>query len=206
MGQLKLRENAMRRGSKRRVQAGFTLIELIVAGALLVIGVMALSTMVALAVKNNGHSRLDSSATMLNQAVVEQVMSGISFQSYCSPSDTSPACTTGQASLYDCGTHTVANANPWPIHSALGGAGLISGKIDFSQPQVGGYSMNYVTCLGSNRITYDVRWNISALTSTDNTSFTHILTVGSRMLGGPGIINFPINMRVMLGPDPPKGS
>jgi type II secretory pathway pseudopilin PulG len=193
--------------SKKRKQAGFTLIELLVASILLVVGVTAMASLIALAVKNNGHSRLDSSATMLNQAVMEQVISGIQYQSFPSSS--------GTANIYDCGTHT---STPWVVNSTLGGANLDSnGNIDFSQDLSAvpaGYSMTYVSCSGTN--TYEVRWNISALNPT-TTSLTHILTVGSRIRhitakggtpGGPtaAIIDFPINMRVMLGPDPPPGT
>ena len=179
-------------------QAGFTLIELLIAGALLVFGVLAMSGLVALTVKNNGHSRLDSTATMLNQSVVEQVTAGINYVSFGG---------TGTAFLYDCGIHTEAAANPWSVESMIGGAPLNSnGYIDFTQAAVNGYHMDYEVCVGDRKITYDVRWNIAALAPSSTTSFTHILTVGSRMAGGPSIINFPINMRVMLGPDPAPGS
>ena len=189
----------IRRPSKKcSSAAGFTLIELLIAGALLVFGVLTMSGLVALAIKNNGHSRLDSTATMLNQAVVEQVTSGVNYVSFGG---------TGTAALYDCGTHTEAASNPWPVESMIGGAPLNSdGKIDFTQSAVDGYHMDYVVCVGDRHVTYDVRWNISALAPSSTTSFTHILTVGSRMAGGPSIINFPINMRVMLGPDPAPGT
>src|SRR6266498_3611585 len=154
-----------RRSSKKTNEAGFTLIELLMAGVLLVVGVMAMAGLVGLTVKNNGHSRLDSTATMLNQAVVEQVTSGINYQSFGG---------TGTASLYDCGSHTVDAANPWPVESNPGGAPLSEGKIDFTQAEVAGYHMDYVVCVGDRQITYDVRWNISPLTTT----FTKILTVG----------------------------
>jgi prepilin-type N-terminal cleavage/methylation domain-containing protein len=182
---------------KKRPQAGFTLIELLIAAFVLVVGVMAMSGLVGLTVKNNGHNRLDSTATMLNQAVVEQLTAGLNYQSFGG---------TGLANLYDCGTHTIAANNPWSIDSSIGGAPIINGNIDFSQPQVAGYFMNYVVCVGTTQVVYDVRWNISGLSATDTTTFTHILTVGSRMQGGPSIINFPINMRVMVGPDPAPGT
>ena len=35
-----------------------------------------------LTIKNNGHSRLDSTATMLNQAVVEQLINGINNKEF----------------------------------------------------------------------------------------------------------------------------
>src|SRR6266536_2874377 len=187
-----------RRSSKKTNEAGFTLIELLIAGVLLVFGVMTMAGLVGLTVKNNGHSRLDSTATMLNQAVVEQVTSGINYQSFGG---------TGTAFMYDCGDHTIEADTPWNVESMIGGAPLNSdGKIDFTQAEIDGYHMNYVVCVGDRHVTYDVRWNISSLAPASTTTFTHILTVGSRMQGGPSIINFPINMRVMVGPDPKPGS
>ena len=59
--------------------------------------------------------------------------------------------------------------------------------------------MNYSVCSANRVVIYDVRWNITAPPGTASTS---ILTVGSRIQGGPAIINFPINMHVMVGPDP----
>jgi len=186
------------RVQKQSRQAGFTLIELLIAATLLVVGVMAMAGLVALTVKNNGRSRLDSTATMLNQAVVEQIVSGIDFQSHGSG--------TGTAYLYDCGDHSVASSNPWTVYSNIGGAPISNGNIDFTQAQVTGYHMDYVVCSGNSRTVYDVRWNISALSTGGTSSFTHILTVGSRLRGGPAMLNFPINMRVMVGPDPPQGT
>ena len=206
----------IRRPSHRKHgQAGFTLIELMIAGVLLVFGIMTMAGLVGLAVKNNGHSRLDSTATMLNQAVVEQLINGINNKELNTAGTGSTDCSvTGTACINDCNDTGTA----WPIDSDGPGAPLCTsststadncqpGNIDCVKPQVSGYSMNYAVCMGNTRrAVYDVRWNISA---PDGTSHTSILTVGSRLQtagtqtqGNVGIINFPINMKVMVGPDP----
>ena len=174
-------------------QAGFTLIELMIAGALLVFGVLTMSGLVGLTIKNNGHSRLDSTATMLNQAVVEQLVNGINNKEIAGATS---------ATIADC--NGAAGSTNWTIDSDGPGAPLDSkGNIDFSKSQLPGYFMNYAVCSGDRRVTYDVRWNITPLTGT---AYTSILTVGSRLhdasTSGSTIINFPINMRVMVGPDP----
>ena len=174
---------------KRKNQAGFTLIELMIAGALLVFGILAMSGLVGLTVKNNGHSRLDSTATMLNQAVVEQLINGINNKEISSATS---------ASISDC--NGGAGSTTWTIESDGPGAPLDSkGNIDFTAAEASGYHMDYAVCSADRRVIYDVRWNITAPTGTAHTS---ILTVGSRIHGGPAIINFPINMHVMVGPDP----
>lgn len=190
-----LRKTGLRRaaGSRQhRAAAGFTLIEVIIASVVMVVGVLAMSGLVALAVESNGHSRLDTTAVMLTQAVTEQVASGINYSSTVGG--------TGQAKLTDCGTHTAGNA--WKVDSGPGGAPISNGNIDFSQNKVDGYHMDYVVCNGSNQTTYDVRWNISPI-ATGSTTHTNVLTVGARMEnGGFGPLTFPINMHVMVGPDP----
>lgn len=176
--------------------SGFTLLEVIIAAAVLVIGVLTMSGLVALAVQSNGHSRLDTTAVMLTQAVTEQVSAGIKYSSTVGGP--------GVAYLTDCGTH--GSSNPWPVDSANGGSPLIDGTIDFSQAKVPGYHMDYVICSGNTQTTYDVRWNLSPLATGTTTSHTNILTVAARMEnGGFGPLSFPIKMRVMLGPDPVPG-
>jgi Tfp pilus assembly protein PilV len=182
---------------KKRSQAGFTLIEVIIASVLLIVGVAAMSGLVGLTIKNNGHSRLDTSATMITQSVIEQVSSGIADESYGG---------TGTAYIYDCtGTGTGLD-NTWPVNVESGGANLdTNGNIDFTQDPSTiptGYQMDYVACHGNIRTTYDVRWKIVALPNSTSV-FTNLLIVGARIKGGgPAIINFPINMHVMVGPDP----
>jgi len=172
--------------------AGFTLIEVMIASIVMVVGVLAMSGLVALAVQSNGHSRLDTTAVMLTQAVTEQVASGINYASTIGG--------TGEAKLTDCGTHD--SGNPWTVASGPGGAPVANGNIDFSQATVDGYYMDYVVCNGSIKTTYDVRWNISPI-ATGTTTHTNILTVAARMQhGGFGPLTFPINMHVMVGPDP----
>jgi prepilin-type N-terminal cleavage/methylation domain-containing protein len=184
--------------------AGFTLIELMIAATVLVVGVLAMSGLVGLAVASNGHSRLDTTAVMLTQAVTEQVYAGLKY---------TPNGGDGIADLVDetdCAAHTTTT---WQVESGPGGAPLdANGNIDFSQPKpASGYHMDYVLCSGTNPTVYDVRWNVSQLTpgpnATQSTTHTSILTVGTRMEGGgTGPLTFPINMRVMVDNNPVKGS
>src|SRR5690242_10059200 len=62
----------LQRGN-RASESGVTVIELAIAGFVLVFGMLSLMGLLMLAIGNNGRSKIDSSATMLNQAVLEQV-------------------------------------------------------------------------------------------------------------------------------------
>jgi prepilin-type N-terminal cleavage/methylation domain-containing protein len=194
-----------RPSQKRRKDAGFTMIELLIASVVLVIGVMAMAGLVGLGVKNNGHSRLDSTGVMLNQAVVEQVSEAIIYE-YNSCGGT------GVATITDCANNTFHPNGNGPgalLYTSITAPAVNQiGNIDFTASAIPGYQMNYTICNGSTQVVYDVRWNISNMSSlgptTDTASHTNVLTVGTRLQGGTGgIINFPINMRVLLGPDPP---
>src|SRR5437588_12188983 len=77
-----------RKDGRARAQRGFSLIELMVAGALLVIGALAVVGMISIAIATNSRNRIDSTKTMLAQAVIEQVSSTLIGS--------------GQANLTDC--------------------------------------------------------------------------------------------------------
>ena len=163
-----------------------TVIELLIAGFVLIFGMLAVMGLLMLAVGNNGRSKLDSTATMLNQAVVEQISAQLVGG--------------GPGSITDCrGAGTV-----WPIDTTSGvppngaGAPLNGSTIDFTQAAIAGSSMNYVECNGNVQTTYDVRWNIQTLSANG----TYLVTVGARPRGGlPTRFAFaiPVNMRVYVG-------
>ncbi len=165
----------------RRSESGSSLIEVAIAGLVLLVGMLAVMTLLAISIGNNGRSKVDSTATMLTQAVLEQLTSSLRA--------------TGQAaSLTDC------NGTPWAIDAGVG-ANLSGAKIDFTQssPPQGSY-MNYAQCdsNGNSRTIYDVRWNVQTL----STHGTYLVTVGARPKGSAGnrlLFSIPVNMRTYVG-------
>jgi type II secretory pathway pseudopilin PulG len=174
----------VRNESRRKSQSGMTLIELMIAGAVLTFGLLAVVAVFATAIGNNGRSRVDSTATMLTQAVVEQI--------------TAVLARGGPPSMADCGSHQVGN--PWDINTDNGGAALHGTGIDFTEASPpDGYHMDYVVCNGNNQITYDVRWNIENMSA----GGTRLVTVSARPKNYfPGRFTFalPVSMRVYVGP------
>lgn len=175
----------------RKSESGMTVIELMIAGVVLVFGMLSVMGLLALAIGNNGRSKVDSTATMLTQAVVEQVSAKISGG--------------GPGSITDCngtGTpHTIDDGTDGGI-----GANVLNGQIDFTQTQSNipaNYYMNYVQCdaTGKSQLTYDVRWNVTQIGTTN----TYLVTVGARPSGGmPTRFSFsiPVNMRAYVGSNP----
>ncbi len=155
-------------------QAGMTLIELMVAMLVLVVGMLALMTLVTTAISVNNRNKLDTGGTMLAQMVLERIAA-------------IPATTGTTMTMTDCNpagatTFTLATAG-----AANPGAGAnvdANGNIDFTQGFGGvpaNYAMRYVMCgTGGTQATYDVRWNVRTLSA-----FTKLVTVSARQIGVP---------------------
>jgi Tfp pilus assembly protein PilV len=154
-----------------------------IAGLVLLVGMLALMTLFAIAIGNNGRSKVDSTATMLTQAVAEQITAVLAGG--------------GPGSITDCnGTGTT-----WTISSASGGANLAGSAIDFTQTSPpANFYMNFAQCNpdGTLQATYDVRWNIQTIDS----GGTFLVTVGARPKGSAGnklLFSIPVNMRAYVG-------
>ena len=175
----------IKRLPKHPPQAGFTLLELLIAGLVLAFGLLSITALFATAVGNNGRSRVDSTATMLSQSVIEQV--------------TAVLARGGPPSVTDCGSP----ATTWPIDTAVGGAALSGSGIDFTQTSPpAGYYMDFVICNGgaeaATTSVYDVRWNIQQISTN-----SYLVTVGARPQGmtpGRFTFNLPVTMRTFVGP------
>lgn len=164
-----------------------TLIELLIAGIVLVFGMLSLMGLLMLAIGNNGRSKVDSTATMLTQGVLEQLSAKLAGGG--------PGSITDNANCNGTGT-------TWTINDTPGnGANLLGGKIDFTQPQgavPANYFMNYVDCNNNVITTYDVRWNIQTV----GTNGTYLVTVGARPRSNLPIrftFAIPVTMRAYVG-------
>jgi len=195
-------ESSMVRRTRSRSQAGLSLIELMIAGAILVIGAIGVMALISIAIASNNRNKIDSTKSMLAQAVIEQVNATLIG---------------GNGNISDC----VGNA--FLIDTAAGGAKLVGSgvhpndtlgaDIDFSEASPpANYQMNYVVTSpcsagGQYVATYDVRWHvdqIGAAASTPTSSF--LLTVAAKQKGvtpsgalGGVRFSFPVNMRVVIG-------
>jgi type II secretory pathway pseudopilin PulG len=170
-------------------ESGMTMIELLIAGVVLIVGMLAIMVLLGLATGNNGRSKVDSTATMLSQAVVEQISAVLAGGGPGSIVDNANCNGTGNTFQID------STSGPAPNGA---GAPLLNGKIDFTQAPVAGSQMSYVDCAGNLQTTYDVRWNVQTI----GASGTFLVTVGAKPQGGGAKqFNFslPINMRVYVG-------
>jgi Tfp pilus assembly protein PilV len=177
---------------QRRPDSGITMIETLVAAAILIIGSIGMLSMIISAIATNNRNKMDSTQTMLAESILEQVYS--TFGAASGP---------GTSTLSDCA------GNNWTIDTTVSGstssgAAVSGAAIDFSQtsPPAGWY-MNYVistpcSVSGTVQGTYDVRWHLDQLGTTQ----TYLITVSARLKShgeGNQLFSLPVTLRVLYG-------
>lgn len=173
-----MRAAIVRRRTCQGSEAGISLIELMIAGVVLVVGVLAMMSLIITAIGANNRNKKDTTATMVAQMVMEQIA-------------TQPANSTGTVVVTDCAS------NNWTIAVAPGGATLSGGTIDYSAATVPNYNMRYVVCSGDARATYEIRWHVQQLTTN-----TALVVVGARQLGAGSDLRYfalPVTLRTIVG-------
>jgi type IV pilus assembly protein PilV len=164
----KLSTPRLRRKKIRNGEQGLTLVEVMIAGFILVVGMLGFAALMATAIAANSRSRTDSTASMLSQTVMEQIAASLIGQS-------------GAAApqVRDC------TGTAYPIDMSVGGAALDSNEgIDWTQTTVPtNYQMLYQICASTTNTnanaqetTYDVRWNVSKINNTN----TYLIIAGAR--------------------------
>jgi prepilin-type N-terminal cleavage/methylation domain-containing protein len=166
--------------ARARNESGMTLVELMIALVILLVGVVGSMSLVALSIGSDGRNRQQSNSTSLSQMLAEKISSV--------KASTSPVLT-----VTDC------VGNSYTVDTAAGGAALTtSGDVDFTQAPVTNYYMLYTDCgTGGKQITYDLRWNIQ-----QTSSYVKFVTVSSRMKNAGGDLKFfslPVTVRTLIG-------
>src|SRR5207244_11596842 len=102
----------------RTPESGITMIETLMAGAILVIGSISMLTLIVTAIATNNRNKIDSTQTMLAESILEQIHSTFNGN--------------GVSALADCsGTnHTIDTTIP---NTGSVGAALSGSTIDYSQ-------------------------------------------------------------------------
>jgi prepilin-type N-terminal cleavage/methylation domain-containing protein len=173
----------MARTRKGRAQRGMTLIELMIAMVVLLVGVVGSMALIAYAMGGNGRSKQQSNATVVAQMLSEKISS-------------QKASTSSDLTVSDC----TGTANT--VHTAAGGGALTSsGDVDFTQAAVPGYQMYFTDC-GTNgrQMTYDVRWTITQPTTVS--TYLKLVVVSAKMKGAgtdSKVFSLPVTIRTLVG-------
>jgi type II secretory pathway pseudopilin PulG len=159
-----------------RKQGGLALIEMIVAIAVLIIGVVAVAKLVPVSAALNYENRRDSVALVIAQRQLD----GLIAQPITTTTFTDP-----QGVLCPVG-NICQLGNPAQVNQVVGSPVIMNGArplIDFSQPQIAGYSFNYSDPDDPSGPQYDIRWAVITFGNGASASGKRLI-VGARCQGG----------------------
>ncbi len=173
----------------RDPEGGFTLVEMLFAALILLVGLPAGMMLILTAIANDNRSKMDSSATILSQMTIEMIASV-------------PANAATNMTIIDCNPSSSSASHSVHTSGSSSGAGapLSGGAIDFTQATVTGYSMTYYGCqasTGDRQALYDVRWNIKTLSTN-----AKLVTVAAKPTGTDTHANFlavPVSLKTIVG-------
>lgn len=174
-------------GVVQRTRLGFSLVELMIAMVVLAVGLLAAAGLICAAMAGNIAPKLGATSATLAESTLERIMA-------------IPADAQGSAALTSV---TDCSANNFVINTLPGGAPLTTTAsgiaVDFQQPALPGYSMQYANCSTGQTVSYDVRWAIEP----GPTPATQLITVSARIVpgsaGAQGAYSQPITLRTLRG-------
>jgi prepilin-type N-terminal cleavage/methylation domain-containing protein len=175
---MKKHHGRIRESETARMSRGFSLIELMIAMAVLAVGLLGGILVIVVSTANDGRSKLHTTAVTMAESTMEKILA--------IPQNATGAA--AQTSLTDCAgnTFTIETAQTPPNSSQLITSGAFAGSVDFSQPPAPNYSMLYVMCSTGTGVPYDVRWRVDA----GPTLSTQLITVSAKPAGNQAAAQF----------------
>ncbi|HXT72660.1 MAG TPA: prepilin-type N-terminal cleavage/methylation domain-containing protein [Candidatus Angelobacter sp.] len=170
----------MRRQPKTQLhnQRGFTLIEMAVATAVLLIGIVGVAKLVPVAVNMNMGNRSDSTSLVIAQREMDALLG--------QPISANPATFTDPQGLV-CPAAGVCNLGNVATPGVIVGSPLLNlgnrPLINYGVAQVAGYSFNYSDPNDPTDTQYDIRWAVITLGNGTTASAKRFI-VGVRRSGG----------------------
>jgi prepilin-type N-terminal cleavage/methylation domain-containing protein len=178
--------------TRRRNEQGFSLLEMLLATVILLVGLVAVAQLVPATILLNYRNRTDSAAMVFAQRemdfMLDQPLSSTSFTDTNVPPVYCPASTT-------CNLGT-----PAPQNQVQGGPLLPFNNqavIDFSNPVgIANWSFTYQDPNDPSGATYDIRWAVIVTGNGTNISSKRFI-IGIRQVGGSGYFQ-PITLDTMV--------
>ncbi len=167
---------------RRRSEQGFSLLEMMFATVMLLVGLVAVAQLVPASILLNYRNRVDSSALVFAQRELDQMLD--------QPLNSS--------SFWDAQGNLCQLGNPATQNTVQGTSVVIinnQAAIDFTS-DVPGYNFAYADPTLPNGTTYDVRWAI-IITGNGSKVFSKRFILGVRQQGGNGFFQ-PVTLDTMV--------
>jgi prepilin-type N-terminal cleavage/methylation domain-containing protein len=158
----------------RRTQAGFSMIELLVATVVLLFGVVAVMQLVPRAIQANLDNRMNTTSTVIAQRLMDLITNaGVGANTLVDPTGTFP-----------CGALNVCNLGGGAVVGdfTAGAALLPNGNIDFNAAPVAGFRLLFTDPNDPTGAPYDIRWAV--ITSVRNVGPISAIPVAKRYIIG----------------------
>jgi prepilin-type N-terminal cleavage/methylation domain-containing protein len=169
-------------------QRGFTLVEVLMAIVILLVGIVAVAQLVPASIGTNSANRNDSSALVFAQRQMDRFLSQPLVNSaYSETID-------GQTFLCDLGDPTQ------PSNTVVGSPVVVFYNqlvIDFAASPVTNYSFNYQDPNDPFGLVYEVRWAVITTKNVNGGVTAKRFILGTRKKGGNGIYN-PVTLDTIL--------
>jgi type II secretory pathway pseudopilin PulG len=160
----------------RHRQRGFTLVEVLLATVIMIVGLVAVAQLVPFSLRVTSENRSDSAALVVQQRILEQMIG----QPLTATSCFAPTCPDAQTA-WSLGNPATAGAVVGnPVTMANGAP-----AIDFGAGAVGGYGFTYNDPEDPYGTSFDVRWAVVTYVNGTNVTAKRFL-ISARQLGGNG--------------------
>ena len=175
----------------RREQDGFSIIEMLFATVILLVGLVAVAQLVPASILLNFHNRSDSSALVFAQRQLDILLDqplNPPGNSYTDP----------KGNIYQLGDPTNPNNVQGSNVITINGYTVISfgGSLPGTYPNTNGYGFIYPDPTDPNGTTYDVRWAV-IITGNGATASSKRFILGVRQVSGSGF-SLPITLDTMV--------
>ena len=158
-----------------RSQRGFTLVELLIATVVFIVGVVAVFQVVPAATQSNLQTRVDTSAVVIAQREMDQMANQpISNANF----------TDADGNVCNLGNSATPNV---VVGSPLAQVGDFV-KIDFSKTIVAGYNFQFTNPQNTSDGTYDVRWAVITQVNGTGAVASKRFIVGAQRRVGPQVL------------------
>lgn len=172
----------------RKAQDGFSILEMMLATVILLVGLVAIAQLVPASILLNSRNRTDSSALVFAQRELDQMLA-----QPLNPPSSPPSFTDAEGNLCYLGDPTKPNQRVGT--NVLLGLGNVP-IIDFGST-VSNYNFTYQDPTDPSGTTYDIRWAVIT-TGNGTTASSKRFILGVRQLGGNGYFQ-PITLDSMVG-------